>query len=72
MRKRISIEGIGTMVRRTTVEARPSIKVSIGRIDVRAVAEKAEKDPPRPAREHPGRPKLSLEEYLKKGRDGKA
>lgn len=67
VRKRTAIESMGIIERRATVEARPSIRVNIGRIDVRAVAEK---DPPRPAREQPNRPKLSLEEYLKKGRDG--
>lgn len=69
VRKRIAIESMGIIERRATVESRPSIRVSIGRIDVRAVAEK---DPPRPAREQQKRPKLSLEEYLRKDRGGRA
>jgi hypothetical protein len=69
VRKRIAIESMGIIEGRPTVETRPSIRVSIGRIDVRAVAEK---DPPRPAREQPKRPKLSLEEYLRKDKDGRA
>lgn len=51
-----------------TPSATPTIKVTIGRIDVRAVTQKAESTPVR--RVVPPKPKLSLDDYLKQRSGG--
>ena len=53
---------------RRTLSATPTIKVTIGRIDVRAVMQKAESTPLR--RVVPPKPKLSLDDYLKQRSGG--
>lgn len=53
---------------RRTLSATPTIKVTIGRIDVRAVMQKAESTPVR--RVAPPKPKLSLDDYLKQRSGG--
>lgn len=53
---------------RKTLSATPTIKVTIGRIDVRAVMQKAESTPVR--RVVPSKPKLSLDDYLKQRSGG--
>lgn len=54
---------------RRTASAIPTIKVTIGRIDVRAVMQKAELTPVRHV--VPPKPKLSLDDYLKQRSGGK-
>ena len=51
-----------------TLSATPTIKVTIGRIDVRAVMQKAESTPVR--RVVPPKPKISLDDYLKQRSGG--
>lgn len=53
---------------RRTLSATPTIKVTIGRIDVRAVMQKAESTPV--LRVVPPKPKLSLDDYLKQRSGG--
>lgn len=62
-RKRIQAERTGTLPRSATLPSSPpTIRVTIGRIEVRAIS--ATPDAPRPASPRPG-PALSLDEYLK-------